>query len=150
MSPTRGIEVICADGVRRHPHPFADIAEAAQFMEWGHGCMIEHTVRPVTTPTNPTPRAVVDHDRREVAVLVTLGWADGWAMDGCEISAVVGDVRRAVAGYFVGSETVTSIQRVETWEPNEETHFGIQRGSEMIRQPNPSTCSRCHGSGLLT
>jgi len=39
-----GYQVKCEDGAVRHAEPFATVAEAEEFAEWGHICTNHHRI----------------------------------------------------------------------------------------------------------
>jgi hypothetical protein len=83
-----------------------------------------------TRPTNPTRRAELDHDRRQITLAVTFAWRRPWALDACEAGALPAAVARALADAAAGgalaawADQLEAIESIRSWDPAEEIELG--------------------------
>lgn len=75
-------------------------------------------VHPAVAP--PTLRP----EENTVTLAVTLRWNPTWALDNCEVSDVIGRVRRALADALADIDKVVGVESVLTYDPSEEYLLG--------------------------
>ena len=92
-------------------------------------------------PANPTRRAELDPDRRQITLAVTFTWRRPWALDACEAGALPAAVARALTTAAAGgalaawADQLEAIESIRSWDPAEEIELG--RFLPRINLPAP-------------